>query len=174
MKGFQEYGVIKNSKSEKILAKIGIQVSTYYNSSYMSDLISYNPDRVYILLGINILERKVTPTLYDHMVGYYKKIVDKCLKKNKDMEIIIMAVTPTTQGSSVSLAARNSFNSKLEKMYKDNYKSNPNICYWDAQSLLADKNGYLEKKNSAGDGIHWPISTYRMMYKEFGKYATEW
>lgn len=169
MSGFSVYGIIKNTKSHKVISKIGVNTPNFYKSSLMSSVLSYNPDRMYIMLGMNGLPGKSNSSYQKVMVDYYKKILKKCLKKNPDMEIIVVGVSPTGRGSSVSMSNVKAFNKKLKKMTKP-YDT---VYYMDLTPVLGDGSGYLKKCYNGGDGIHWKKAAYQKVFDAFKKFARE-
>ena len=169
MSGYSSYGIIKNTKSQKVITKIGVSTPNFYKSSLMNSVLSYNPDRMYIMLGMNGLPGKSNSAYQNVMINYYKKILNKCLKKNPDMEIIVVGVSPTGRGSSVHMSNVKAFNKKLKKMTK----AYDTVYYMDLMPVLGDRSGYLKKCYNGGDGIHWKKEAYYKALDAFKKFAKE-
>ena len=169
MSGFASYHVIGNTKAHKVFAKIGVSTPNFYNGSLMSSLLSYNPDRMYIMLGINGLPGRVNEPYQRTLISYYNKILKKCLRKNPNMEIIVVGVGPVGRNANVKMKSVRSFNKKLKKM-AGAYNT---ARYLDLAPVLGDRNGYLKSSYSGGDGIHWKIAAYRAVLKEFQSFVKE-
>jgi lysophospholipase L1-like esterase len=170
--GFPLYGVIRNTSSHKVYAKVGINTKSFLSSDLMRKLLKYNPDRMFIMLGVNSLPGKVNSKYMDYILGYYQKIINQCLKKNPDMEIIVIGVAPVSRSANVRLSKVHQYNKKLKKMFSaSKYKDNVHYCSLD--SVLGDKSGYLPSKYSAGDGVHWKSSAYRKVRDALNDFAKE-
>ena len=169
MTGFKNYGVIKG-KNNREFAKIGIHTYNFYTSNYMKNLLQYNPDRMIIMLGMNSLGGNPGKTQIDSILNPYKKILNACHKKNPNIEIIVMGVSPTRNSSEVNNTAIRRFNKYLKKYAQ----SKPYIHYFDTVSFLSDKSGSLKASYSGGDGIHWSKAGYEVTYKKLKSFLKEW
>ncbi|MDO5155796.1 MAG: GDSL-type esterase/lipase family protein [Eubacteriales bacterium] len=157
--GLLNYGKVKESSNLKVYAQVGIGVAAYYNSDLLTSLLDYNPDRLYIMLGVNDLAGKPTEASMNQSLANYKAIIQSCLKKNPDMEIVVTEVCPVGRLATVRMDSVTLYNRKLEDTFMDN--DNVYFCelYWD----VVDENGYLRKEYSAGDGLHWNSVIYDVM-----------
>lgn len=158
MGDFYSYRVLTNTKSRKLITKVGVSTSNFYNSALMGKLLDYNPDRMFIMLGMNALYRGTSPGYMDYIVKYYGRILNACMKKNPDMEIIVMSVTPVRKNAVEKLKDVKLFNKKLKKLLKE--KRYKDVHYLDLFPLLLGRDGYLKAEYSAGDGVHWRKKTY--------------
>lgn len=169
MSGFRSYGIIKNTKKQRVIAKIGISTSNFYKGNLMGTLLHYNPDRMFIMLGMNALPGKRNVSYMDYILKYYGYIIKACLKKKPDMEIIVVGVTPVSRYANVRLANVKLFNKKLKKLIS-NYQS---VHYLDLFPVLADSDGYLARRYNGGDGVHWKKATYDLVLKEMDAFINK-
>lgn len=165
MSGMDSYGVIKG-KGKKVICKIGVNTYNFYNGTIMDTLLDYQPDRMYIMLGMNSLVGSPNNAQLDELVKYYGKIIKECKKGNKDIQIVILSVSPTR-----SLRVKNSsvkiFNNKIEALAKKE-----KVYYYDYTGFLKDSDGRLSRKYAIEDGIHWNATAYHIFKKRldvFGK-----
>ena len=75
MVGLINYGKITDNHKQKVFAKVGISTSAYYKSDLLTQLLKYNPDRLFIMLGVNDLAGNPTEKQMDNMISYYKAIL---------------------------------------------------------------------------------------------------
>jgi lysophospholipase L1-like esterase len=170
--GFPLYGVLSDTDSHRVFAKIGINPQSFLSSDLMSGLLGYDPDRVFLMLGVNSLAGNATTTYIDYILKYYQKIVDQCLNKNPNMEVILIGVAPVSSGASVSLSAVHQYNQALQKLFgTSKYKKNVHYCSLD--HVLGDGNGYLRAEYSGGDGIHWNRAAYVKVLSALDAYVKE-
>ncbi len=144
--GITKYGHMK-AKKERVIAKIGINTIRYYQSSYMSQLRSYNPDQLVIMMGINGIEGKPGNGYIRKQVKYYELILKSLLKKNKNMEIILSGITPFKKHGYSTAAGRKWYNNRLKKL-ADKYDG---VWYCDPGEVFANGSGYIIRKYAAGD-----------------------
>ncbi|MCD7840855.1 MAG: GDSL-type esterase/lipase family protein, partial [Lachnospiraceae bacterium] len=156
--GISKMGI---SGSLQVVAYTGINTQNFStkaafgSQSCVSKIISYNPTRVYIMLGMNEVEY-VTASTY---ISYYKKIIQKIQKSCPGVDIVVLSVSPVTR----SVAARrtgfqkiDSFNAKLKTMARQ-----CGCRYYNFAAKFKDSSGYLKSSYSGGDGIHWNASGYQ-------------
>ncbi len=136
--------------------------AAFGSQSCLSKIISYNPTRVYIMLGMNEVEY-VTADTY---ISYYKKIIQKIQNSCPGVDIVVLSISPVTQ----SVAARrkgfqkiDSFNSKLKSMARK-----LGCRYYNFAAGFKNASGYLKSEYSGGDGIHWNAKGYQ----KFGELIT--
>lgn len=118
-----------------------------YNASGF--IKAYRADRVFLVLGMNEWSADPTPT-----VNGFKKIVSRLHRKNRRLQVVILALAPGGENSSTRVpdpATRNVFNQAV-KQYAD---GTPYVYYCPATDVLADENGYLRADCDSGDGCHW-------------------
>ncbi len=170
MTGFRSYGVIKDSKSQKMFAEVGINTGKfYYDSPLMGKLLNYNPDRMFIMLGVNGLVGNPGEGHMDRIIGSYDKILAACQKKNPHMEIIVLGVSPVSSRATVKESSVKKYNQKLKKKVT----RRKNVYFYDMAEFMADSHGYLKSQYASGDGIHWRSSAYKDVYKHLKKIAKE-
>ncbi|MCD7764253.1 MAG: GDSL-type esterase/lipase family protein [Lachnospiraceae bacterium] len=156
--GISKMGI---SGSLQVVAYTGINTQTFStkaafgSQSCLSKIISYNPTRVYIMLGMNEVEY-VTPAT---LVANYKKIIQKIQKSCPNADIVVLSVSPVSQ----SVAARrkgfqqiDSVNSKLKTM-----AGQLGCRYYNFAAQFKNSSGYLKSEYSGGDGIHWNAKGYQ-------------
>ncbi len=169
MVGFRGYHVV-TGKENRAFAKVGIHAGNFYTSDYMKNLLKYKPDRMFIMLGMNSLVGSPSDSHLDGILSSYNKILNACHKKNPNMEIIVMGVSPTRGNATVKNSTVVRFNKKLKASVKNrNY-----IHYFDTCSVLADGSGALQSGYGGGDGIHWSKSGYDATYKKLQEFIKEW
>lgn len=155
--GLSEYRVITES-NHKVFYKIGVSPYSFYNGTLLDSVLDYNPDRMYIMLGMNSLVGTPSNGTMESILKYYRLILEECLYENPEMEIIILPVSPTKSSATVRNAYINRFNRKLKSLAKD-----MNLEFFDCMDFLKTKDGTLKSDYAEGDGIHWKISAYRKL-----------
>lgn len=166
MTGFTCYNILKDRDNSRVFAAVSMTPKKYLSSQEMKDLLKYNPDRLYIMMGVNGLWSSDSKWL-NSMWEDYEKILKKCREKNKNMEIVVVGVAPVGKNASVSKSAVNKFN----KILKENVKKKTGMYYCDIGPDLADSTGYIRSKYSAKDGVHWQVSTYRYVLGKWDKFS---
>lgn len=164
MEGMSDYRIITD-KDKKVITKVGVSPYNFYNGPIMDQLLDYNPDRVYVMLGMNSLVGSPSDKTMDSIIKDYRKILEACADANPDIQIIILPVSPTRPAARVKNSIINKFNSKLEKMAE-----NLNADYFDYTDFLKGSDGTLLSQYSAKDGIHWKISAYKELGKRLDEY----
>lgn len=170
MVGLLNYGKITDNHKQKVFAKIGIGTQAYYESDLLTQLLAYKPDRLFIMLGVNDIAGNPTEKQMDNMIRYYKAILKSCVKKNPDMEIFVLGVSPVGKSSSVSLNTINYYNRKMERQVVPL----DNVYYYDLCLELAGNDGYLKPEYVAGDGLHWTSKTYDTVLKAMKEMVKEY
>jgi hypothetical protein len=165
MSGLSVYQIVQG-KGKKVIYKIGVSPYNFYNGEPMDQLLDYNPDRMYIMLGMNSLVGSPTDKQMDGTISSYKKIIQECLKQNPDMQIIVLPVSPTRPSATVHNSNINRFNLKLEKMAES-----LNVYYYDYTGCLRGSDGALSQSYSGGDGIHLTPSAYRAFKAELDSFG---
>lgn len=167
MRAFSDYKVLKSTKKQKIITRIGVSTVNFYNSNLMDRLLKFKPDRMFIMLGINALYKGTSPRYMDHVIKYYDRILKACLKKNPHMEIIVMSVSPVGKRAVEKLKDVKLFNRKLKKLLKK-YEE---VQYMDLFPFMTGSDGYLKKSYNAGDGVHWNPSACRAVLKKMKQFV---
>lgn len=168
MTGFSLYHV--TGKGTKVFAKIGINATTFYNSSLMGQMLNYKPDRMVLMFGMNGLAGNPGSGSMQTQINCIGSIIKKCRKKNPEMEIIIMGVSPVSASTSVKMSNVRMFN----RMLKKSLKKHKDVHYYDLSKILASSGGYLSSSYNGGDGIHWNSAAYKKVYKAINQYVKEW
>lgn len=166
MTGFTCYHILSGRKNARVFAAVGMSTGRFPASKEMQALLQYNPDRLYIMLGVNSLWTDDTQRLYT-MWNEYDRILRMCRNRNPHMEIIVVEVTPVGRNSTISNRAVYKFNSIL----KEKVSKKTGMYYCDVGDSLSDSSGYLLSQYSAGDGVHWKSSTYYYVLKQWDKFA---
>jgi hypothetical protein len=168
MTGFSIYHVTKSG--DRVFAKIGMNATTFCRSSYYGSLLRYNPDRIFLMFGMNGLPGNPSGASMDNQVRCISGIIKKCQKKNPNVEIVIMGVSPVTARAHVHLSSVKRFNKKL----KASLKKKEGVYYYDPATVLANDQGYLKSGYGGGDGIHWSVSAYKKVYQSLQEFVKEW
>lgn len=157
---------IYHHKGQKVIAKIGVSPWNFRNGDLMDRLLRYNPDRIYIMLGVNSLVGKQSSQQCNMIVADYKKIIRQCKKKNPDVDIIILSVAPSSATcKSVQNSYIDMYNKRQKKMARQ-----MKVQYYDFTEIFKDSSGYLKKQYDGGDGLHWNVSGCICFAKQLKKY----
>lgn len=170
MVGLLNYGKITDNHKQKVFAQIGIGTQAYYESDLLTQLLAYKPDRLFIMLGVNDIAGNPSEKQMDNMIRYYKAILKSCVKKNPNMEIFVLGVSPVGKSSNVSLNTINYYNRKMERQVVPL----DNVYYYDLCLELAGDDGYLKPEYVAGDGLHWTSKTYDTVLKAMKEMVKEY
>lgn len=165
MTGMGPYAGVKG-KGRKVIAKIGVSTWNFWRGTIMDDLLNYKADRIYIMLGMNSLGGDGNDAQLNTIISNYKKIIDDCKAQNKNVEIIVLAVSPAAANATVKNSAINAYNKKLKEMAKKK-----KVYYYDYTADFRDSNGCLKSNFNGGDGIHWTAATYQMFKKKLDAYG---
>ena len=141
------------------VVKIGMGTYTFYTSEYYSvgsksvtgceKVISYEPDRVFMMFGMNETAYKGDKGI----IEYYEYAIKDILAARPKCEIILLAVSPTTPMGDPTIPLKDrvdAFNSSLESCAKK-----MGVTYLDYTDPYKDSNGQLVKEYDDGDGCHW-------------------
>lgn len=170
MVGLTNYGKITDNKKQRVYAKVGITTSKYYNSEQFQKLLEYNPDRLYIMLGVNDIAGNPSQKYMDTTIKYYNKILKKCIKKNPDIEIFVMGVSPVGKGSTVKMKTVNYYNTQLE----ESVVALENVYYYDLALDMAGDDGYLKPEFVTADSLHWTSLAYDTALKAMRECVKEY
>jgi lysophospholipase L1-like esterase len=168
MTGFSIYHVTKSG--DRTFAKIGMNATSFCRSDLYASLLRYNPDRIFLMFGMNGLPGNPSGASMDNQVKCISGIINKCRKNNPDVEIVIMGVSPVTARASVHLSSVRLFNKKL----KNSLKNKKGVHYYNPATVLANEQGYLKSGYGGGDGIHWSVAAYKKVYQSLQDFVKEW
>ena len=171
MEGVKYYKALPGGK---FVVKIGMGTYTFYERNYfkvggqtvtgVEKVISYKPDRVFIMLGMNEAAYKGNKGIIEYYEYAIEDIQDAC----KGVEIIILPVSPTKANSGKTIPKKKrilSFNKAAKKM------ANKMGCeYYDYTAPFKDSNGNLLDKYDGGDGCHWLPSSCNLFIDQLNKY----
>ena len=171
MEGVKLYKALPGGK---FVEKVGMGTYTFYERNYfkvgkstvtgVEKVISYKPDRVFIMLGMNEAAYKGNKG----MIEYYEYAIEDIQDACKGVEIIILPISPTKANSGSSIPKKKrilSFNKAAKKMAK-----RMGVEYYDYTAPFKDSNGYLLNKYDGGDGCHWQPSSCKLFINQLNKY----
>lgn len=156
--------------TKKTVAYKGLNTVTFHTTRVFNEqtglqkLISENPYRVYMMLGMN--EIYYRPIKY--MIAEYRDMIQAIQQACPDTDIILCAISPVSKEEKARRPGFKQlpiFNKKLKKIAKQT-----GTTYYDYTGFLKDSDGYLKSEYSAGDGTHWNIAAYMEFAKEIEKF----
>ena len=113
------------------------------------------PKMLYMWIGMNDVNLN-SPKMF---IKRYSEVIDEIREKVPGINIIVAAITPVSSGCKV---VRNDiirdYNAALMEMVK-RYDT-PEICFFDAYSIICDEKLNLTDGYSSGDGMHLYIPCY--------------
>ena len=155
---------------KKVVAAIGLNTMTFRSRRVFSGqtalqkVVASKASYVYLLLGINEIHyRKPKEVIRD-----YTYLVNTIKKQSPDTKIIILPLAPVTREQRYKRTGFKqipSYNAKLKKLAKKK-----GCLYYDYTAPLKGKDGYLQKKYKAGDGVHWNVAGYNIFVKQIQKF----
>jgi hypothetical protein len=163
MTGFSIYNVL--GRGERSFARTSLRVSAMY-SEYLSGIQSYDPDRVYIMIGTNEVVGNPSKATMKTRLAKYDDFIEKIHEKNKNVEVVVMAIGPTRNCARITNSTVNRYNKLLKKIAKKYSYA----VFYDTARILKDSSGSLKSSYAAGDGIHWSPAAYRAVYKDVKKF----
>ena len=121
-------------------------------------IATYNPRKVYILLGGNGLDWNNSSIVIED----YEVMMDTMVEMFPEAMFYVIAVPPASQSvmaeRGIPVGRFTAFNTKLEEM-----AARRGFYYLDLYSLIADENGYLPSKYNSGDGYHMTTAAYQVL-----------
>lgn len=144
---------------KKVVAYKGLSTVTFQTKSVfhgktgVEKVISYQPYRAYIMLGMNDIAGQKPSKVIEH----YRKLIQKIQKESPDTELVLLAVSPVSKSVQnrrkgfQNIPALNEKISALAEEY--------GLEYYDYTADYKNESGTLNKYNS-GDGIHWSAKGY--------------
>ena len=163
MTGFGIYGVL--GRGERSFARTSLRVSAMY-SEYLGSIQSYDPDRVYIMIGTNEVVGNPSEATMKTRLALYDDFIEKIHDKNKNVEVVVMAIGPTRNCSRITNSTVKRYNKLLKKIAKKYSYA----VFYDTTRVLKDATGSLKSSYAAGDGIHWSAAAYRAVYSDMKKF----
>lgn len=153
--GVSTYGFL-NTKKFKVNGK---------SATGIEKVASYNPDRVYFLLGMNEAGTdNTTPT-----INNFKKMIYKLKKVNKNVQIVLLPIAPTGKHSTANVPKK-SQRLKFNQAYAQLAAKTDNVYYYDYTGIFDNGKGYLKSSCDGGDGCHWTSGATI----EFSKSLIQW
>ena len=122
----------------------------------MVDAIDFiHPRLLYMSLGMN----DVNLNYPDSFTERYRAVLEEIIKRDPEINIVVAAITPVCSYCNV---VRNDiirdYNAALKKMVED--MDSPQICFFDAYSLVCNEALELRSDYTSGDGMHLYIPCY--------------
>ena len=156
------------------VTKVGVGTYTFYNSNYfkvgknavtgVEKVISYQPDRVFIMLGMNEMTYKSHKAIFE----YYGYIIEDIREACPGVQIVILPVSPTRATAPSNYPKNpkiNAYNKDLKAFAKK-----MNCAYYDYTPAFKDASGYLRAKCDGGDGCHWNTYSAKLFITQIQKY----
>lgn len=171
VEGIQYYAPELVPSNMNLVSKVGLNTTNllsypyYEGKTAIQEVCNLNPDRVYFLVGAN----EFLNNNPDYTVGNFNKMRKLLQKKNKNVEIIIIKISPqgrTGEGGN-KVAARAQYNNAYRKFAKK-YK---NVYYCNATDFMDDGYGTLKSSCDAGDGCHWTPGAAKQMVTELKNWS---
>ncbi len=121
----------------------------------VDSITEVRPRLLYISVGMNDINMN-NPENY---VKRYREVIDEIIRRMPEINIVVAAITPVCSYCTV---VKNSiireYNTALEKMVKD--IDSEQVIYFDAYSVVSDKEQNLREDYTSGDGMHIYIPCY--------------
>lgn len=160
VEGIELWAKNQYPKGTHFVSSVGVSSSGFINTKKfkvngksatgIEKVASYNPDRVYFLIGMNESGTdNTTPT-----INNFKTMINKLKKKNKNVQIVLLPIAPTGKRSTANVPKK-SQRLKFNKAYSDLAAATDNVYYYDYTGLFDDGKGYLKSSCDGGDGCHW-------------------
>ena len=143
-----------------LVYKIGVNTYTMQHNNYfeyngntvtgIEKIASYDPDRVYFLIGANE-SAWVDP---GWTMDNYTQMIRLLRSRNKHIQIVLIGVPPFGWSSTQNIPTeekRNSYN-EAYKRYAD---ERDYVYFCPATDVLEDGSGHLMASYDGGDGCHW-------------------
>jgi len=163
--GISKIGI---SGTKQVVAAGSLNTVTYRTSSQFGGLTgvqkvaTYNPTRVYVMLGMN----EVTWKSEEDVKDGYTKLIKSIKKSCPNADIVILALSPVTKSKAASVTKFkrvSTYNKWVKEAAEDN-----GCYYYDYTSAFKTSEGYLKTDYCGGDGIHWSAKAYA----KFGELIT--
>lgn len=173
MQGVDNYGVFPDAQ---FLTKIGLNIySLLHDKNFMLSsgevtamdaLREMKAETVFIMIGSNEIEWMAQ----EDILRYDRELIKQLRAYKKDIQIFFMSVPPIRHQYEVSVPdvtqkKIDAFNVELEKLCEEEQ-----VPFINISEKLKGKDGYLKKKYSETDGMHWR----ELGCKAFCKYIKEY
>ena len=167
MSGFEVYGFL-NAEKDRSFAQVSRRTAMVKDEDLPS-VIDYNPDRVFLMMGINdCIGNKPDEELSSVMIDY-GEILDRLHDANPAMEMIVCGISPT-RSDDVNPDTVQRFNNLLQKIVGER----PYVYYYDTGKLLRGEDGRLLPEYGSSDGIHWNQNAYDLVFSDLQKFVRVW
>lgn len=171
--GLNAYRTIDRMKIDsrkRVVAAIGLNTTTFRTrrcfdgQSGLKRVISYEPYRLYMMLGINEIYYRSSK----EVAAGYRDLINTIQAESPETEIILLAVSPVTKAECQQRKGFSqipSLNRRLKKLAKKKH-----LKYYDYTGFLKDSEGYLSTKYAVADGVHWNAAGYERFGRVMSKY----
>ena len=129
----------------------------------LDEVMQRNPKKIFLMIGINDIGRKTDSARTVENVFNILRLINE---HNKECEVFLMSVLPTT---TVRLAAIENLNTK----YKELSAIYENCTYLDLYSCFLDAKGNVNKELLSADGVHLNGLGYETCIKAINHYIYE-
>lgn len=166
MEGMSAYSFFPENQ---VFASVGLNpyqlntntIDTYYgNVTALSAVLSANPDKIYIMMGMN----GVAWDMNNNMTEQIGIFIDEIIKNLPSAKIYLMTVTPVSaeREAKPSAAEGKILNSQIDDFNSSllNLANEKGIYFLDVNSSLKGSNGCLPS-NVSSDGIHLSKAVYQ-------------
>ncbi|MBR1865223.1 MAG: hypothetical protein IJ801_01810 [Lachnospiraceae bacterium] len=164
VEGIQYYAPELVPSNLKLVSKVGLNTTNllsypyYEGKTAIQEVCDLNPDRVYFLVGAN----EFLNNNPDYTVGNFDKMRKLLQKKNKNVEIILIKISP--QGRTGERGNKVAARAQYNKAYQEFAEKHRNVDFCDATDFMDDGFGTLKSSCDAGDGCHWtPVAAKQMV-----------
>ena len=173
MQGVDNYGVFPDAQ---FLTKIGLNIhSLLHDKNFMSSsgevtaleaLREMEAETVFVMIGSNEIEWMAQ----EDILRYDRAFITQLREYKKDLRIYFLSVPPIRHQYEVTVPdvtqkKIDAFNVELEKLCESE-----NVSFINIAERLKGKDGYLKKKYSELDGMHWR----ELGCRAFCKYVQEY
>ena len=139
-----------------------VNVTTDKATKYISDVVMYNPSKVFVMIGINDLNYGTRST--ETIVSNYKALVSELHTKLPSAEIYIVSVLPITKAyeSKTTVYIKNTAIDSLNTQLKTMVENVDSVSFVDIAPSFKDSAGYLDS-NATSNGLNLTNAYYGFM-----------
>lgn len=128
---------------------------------------AYNPDRVYLMIGVNEAKGREP----DFTINNFKDLHKRMRAKNPNLVLVVCSLPPRGKTYDHSLAlATNEKTRRYNQAYKNYANANDDVFYFDYTNLVTDREGNLSAEANGGDGCHMNKPTYQKITRALVNY----
>lgn len=128
----------------------------------LDTVINQNPDKVFIMLGINDIRQQIPQ---DVTIGYYEQIIKTLKQALPDCEIYIQSVLPVHHSTGIDNSRVQELNKKIKELADAN-----SLTYIDLYSkLVVGDNDFTYTR----DGVHPTGEGYQIWLEQINGYVYE-